>query len=81
MPALATIAVNLAAGTYRLAVQSSGSPWTVTSATIRERDVLDAPFLLAPGETIDDLLVRFTDRPTRLTGTLSGAAGEAAPCR
>ena len=79
VPAQGTIAVTLAAGSYRLLVQPGGSRWTVTSATIRGRDILDTPFLMPAGEPIDDLLVRFRDRPTRLTGTLSGATGEAAP--
>jgi hypothetical protein len=53
--------------------------WTVKSAAVNGRDVLDTPFEVRPGEDIANLLVTFTDRLTTLSGSLTDQAGRPAP--
>ena len=45
--------------------------WTLRSAMSRGRDLLDSPMEFAPGTNIDDLVLTFSDRHTRLSGVLS----------
>jgi serine/threonine protein kinase len=44
------------------------------SAMVGSRDVLDAPLELRPGDTIADVALHYTDRPTELSGSIVGAA-------
>jgi hypothetical protein len=53
--------------------------WTVKSATVNGRDILDTPFDVRAGEDVSNVVVTFTDRLTRLTGTLTDQAGRPAP--
>jgi hypothetical protein len=52
--------------------------WTVKSATVNGRDVLDTPFDVRPGEDIGNLVVAFTDRLTTLSGSLTDQSGRPA---
>ena len=49
--------------------------WTLRSAMSRGRDLLDSPMEFAPGTNIDDLVLTFSDRHTRLSGVLTAASG------
>ena len=47
-----------------------GSPWTLRSATVNGRDILDTPLEVHPGETLSGAVLTFSDRRTELTGRL-----------
>ena len=53
----------------------SNTSWTLTSATIDGRDVLDFPLDIAPHENIKDALVTFSDRTQELSGRIQDAMG------
>ncbi len=53
--------------------------WRLVSATVGGREVLDAPIEIRSGETVSDLVLRFTNRPSELGGRLQTSAGQAAP--
>lgn len=53
--------------------------WVVKSAEVGGRDVLDTPFDVRPGIDVSDLVVRFTDKVTQLSGTVVDQAGRPAP--
>jgi protocatechuate 3,4-dioxygenase beta subunit len=54
------------------------SPWVLKSAMVRGFDAADVPFEVQGGEVLADVVVRFTDRPSELTGTLQDASGRPA---
>jgi hypothetical protein len=65
---------------YRLTVTGAaigGSTWWLRSALVGDRDLLDAPLRVAPGENISGVTLVLTDRRTELTGRISTAAGAA----
>jgi len=73
-------------GRYRLSASIAATPgaapgpvWAAKSAIVNGRDVIDAPFELAVGEHVSDVVVTFTDRVTELSGTLFDALGRPAP--
>ncbi len=53
--------------------------WTLKSATVNGRDVLDTPLDVRPGEDITNVAVTFTDRVTSLAGSLTDQSGRPAP--
>jgi hypothetical protein len=62
-------------GKWRL----TGTPpagWSIRSALVNGRDILDEPLELKPGQPVSGLTVTLTDRPTELTGTVSDASGQ-----
>ena len=61
-------------GTGRGAASGSAS-WTLASAVIDGRDVLDFPLEVAPHENIRDAVVTFTDRTQDLSGRIQDATG------
>ena len=68
------------AGRYRIdysAAQSLDS-WALVSATLRGRELLDAPLDLTAGSDVADLVLRFTDRPSELAGRLQTSSGQPA---
>jgi hypothetical protein len=56
-----------------MALPGSASGWALRSAFVNGADSLDVPFIVAPGRSIDDVVVVFTDHPTELSGTLQAA--------
>jgi protocatechuate 3,4-dioxygenase beta subunit len=54
---------------------SSPTTWTLASAIIDGRDVLDFPLDIAPHENIKDAAVTFTNRTQDLSGRIQDAAG------
>ncbi len=66
-------AANLAGGT------PARPTWTLKSATLNGRDVLDTPLDMRPGEDIGNVVVTFTDRVTSLSGSLTDQSGRPAP--
>jgi hypothetical protein len=62
-------------GRYVVRVEPPPPGWTVKSVTVAGRDVADTA--LALEQDVDDLVVTFTDRATRLTGTVQGPSGQA----
>ena len=72
-------ATGLTPGRYLLSATAPASApasgWAVKSIVANQRDLLDAPFALAPGETLSDLVVTFTNSPSELTGALQNSAG------
>jgi hypothetical protein len=66
-------------GTYRLMrIGSLTGSWSLMSALADGRDVLDAPLEIKPTDSVKDLVVTFTDRPTQLTGVLQDTTGRPA---
>jgi len=53
--------------------------WTLKSAVIKGRDVLDLPFVLEPTDTITDAVLTFTNQVQDVSGTLSDATNRPAP--
>jgi hypothetical protein len=62
-------------GRYVVRLESPPPGWTVKSVTAGGRDVADTA--LALDRDVDDLVVTFTDRTARLTGTVQGPSGQA----
>jgi hypothetical protein len=54
---------------------SSNTTWTLGSAIIDGRDVLDFPLDIAPHENIKDAVVTFTNRTQELGGRIQDASG------
>ena len=69
---------GVAPGRYRVAVTGSGA-WSLRSAILNSRDTLDTLLDVAPGQSITDLVVTLTDRPTEVSGTLVDHLGKPAP--
>jgi hypothetical protein len=63
-------------GKWRVTAASLPPAWSIRSAVLDGRDTLDAPLDVRPGQSIADLTVTITDRPTVLTGTIFDAAGQ-----
>jgi hypothetical protein len=74
---------GLAPGRYILTASVAGAPgrgrggaaWLAHRAAIDGRNALERPFAMSAGRDIDDLVVRFTDRPAELSGQVTDAAG------
>ena len=65
-------------GKYRIAV-TGGGPWSLRSAIAGERDTLDQPLEVLPGQDFHGIAVTLTDRPTTLAGTLFDQLGRPSP--
>lgn len=63
----ATSGVSSAGGT--------ATQWTLKSAIVDGRDVLDFPLDIAPGANISNATLTFTDKSQELSGTLQDASG------
>ena len=63
---------QLPPGAYILRAGAPPSGWTFASATLDGRDVSVAPLELADADV--DVLIRFTDRPSVLSGTIAADA-------
>ena len=61
-------------GRFRLTVTTPNG-WSLRSAFVDGVDTLDMPVAIRPGQTIDNAMVVFTDKPTELSGTLQSPAG------
>jgi hypothetical protein len=66
---------GLVPGRYRLSVAGTAGPWSIASAVIGGRDVMDAPLEVRSGDDLAGLVVTLTDRTTWLLGTLQDASG------
>ena len=73
-------------GRYRIsgvAPVAPGSPpgggWTLASAILKGRDVLDFPIDIAPNDEINGAVVTFTDSAQEVNGSLQDASGRPAP--
>jgi hypothetical protein len=63
-------------GRYRIMVPLTGG-WVLQSAIAQSRDMADLPLEIV-GQDVRDVEVRFTDRPTEVSGDLLDAAGHPA---
>ena len=63
-------------GRYFVGAASLGAPWTLESITVGGRDVMDAAFVIQD-DSIDDLVMTYTDRPATLAGVVERPAGPA----
>jgi hypothetical protein len=52
-----------------------GGQWTLASAMINGRDVLDVPIEMGPGQDLGGAVLTFTDRSQELAGTIQDATG------
>jgi hypothetical protein len=68
----------VAPGKYRL-VMTGGGTWTLRSALVRDRDVLDLPLEVAAGEPVPEIAVTLADRRTELSGRLVDQLGRPSP--
>jgi hypothetical protein len=68
---------------YRLMAFGSGAPrmggWSRKSADVLGVDLFDAPLDVKPGMGTIALTIRYTDRPTEISGMLQDATGRPAP--
>ena len=66
-------------GKYRLSAFAPNAPkWSLRSAILNGRDVIDETFEVVPGENVSGLAVTYTDQPSELTGTVLDASGKPA---
>jgi hypothetical protein len=56
-----------------------GIYWTLKSAMIKGRDVLDYPLEIGPGDDLNDAVVTFTDMAQTVSGALQDPSGRPAP--
>jgi hypothetical protein len=63
-------------GKWRVTGAALPPNWSLRSAMLGDRDTLDAPLEVRPGQTITELKVAITDRPTVITGTIQDATGQ-----
>jgi hypothetical protein len=72
-------ATGLTPGRFLVRATAPGSTptsgWALKSIVRNARDLLDAPFELAAGEILSDVVVTFTNRPAELAGTLQNSSG------
>ena len=73
-------------GRYRLngiapspAGTGPGQTWTLKSAIVKGRDVLDFPLDIGPGEEVGDAVLTFTDASQQVSGVLQDPTGRPAP--
>ena len=73
-------------GRYRLTGNAPVAPgtgpgitWTLRSAMVKGRDVLDFPLDIGPGEEVADAVLTFTDATQQVAGVLQDASGRPAP--
>jgi uncharacterized protein (DUF2141 family) len=66
-------------GKYRLSVagQAGAAGWTLASAVVSGRDVLDVALDVRPNENVTGAVLTFMDQQTLLSGTLQDAGGQA----
>lgn len=69
---------GLMAGVRYLAVDGLPDPWVLTSVIYRDRDVIDLPLTVGPGDLFRDLRLTLTDRVTRVNGTVRDERGSPA---
>lgn len=55
--------------------QGVGGQWTLKSAVVDGRDVLDFPIDIGPNENLSNAVLTFTDKTQELSGTLQDASG------
>lgn len=55
--------------------QTAGGQWTLKSAVIDGRDVLDFPIDIGPNENVSNAVLTFTDKTQELSGTIQDASG------
>lgn len=65
-------------GKYMVRVGGAPAGWTLRSVTVEGRDVSDTPLEIGAPD-VTNVVITFTDRPTKLTGVVHGAAGNADP--
>jgi uncharacterized protein (DUF2141 family) len=53
-----------------------GTTWLVKSAIVGKVDGADTPIEVKPGQSIDNVLLTFTDKTAEVSGTLSDATGK-----
>jgi hypothetical protein len=79
---------GLAPNAYRLSVSmpgirtsasAPGDGWSLRSARTGAIDAADRPIEIHPREDVADLVLRFTDRPTEISGTLTDPSNRPAP--
>ena len=73
-------------GRYRLTGNAPWRPgrgpgitWTLRSAMVKGRDVLDFPLDIGPGDEVADAVLTFTDATQQVAGVLQDASGRPAP--
>ncbi len=67
-------------GRYRVTAtmpRGAESPWSLRSAMLGDRDLIDVPIEVQPGDSISGLSVTFSDARSELSGSISDAAGRA----
>ena len=72
---------NVAPGTYALNVQLPADlapTWSIQSAIVDTRDLLDAPVDIGSGTNLRDAVLTLSDRHTEISGTLQTPEGTAA---
>jgi uncharacterized protein (DUF2141 family) len=65
-------------GRYRLQVPAPAPPWSVRSAMLGDRDLIDVPFEIKPGQDIAAVTITLTDSQSELAGRLTDAAARPA---
>jgi hypothetical protein len=65
---------NVPAGTHWIRGQAPRG-WTLRSATLAGRNVIDTPLELRSGEPVTDLRLVFTDKLSEISGTVANAQG------
>jgi hypothetical protein len=74
-----TFELAIEPGTHNLSVSPLPTGWTLRSAIVGGKDVLDSPLEVAPGSTLPLAVLTVSDRHTALSGTLQTGAAQTAP--
>jgi uncharacterized protein (DUF2141 family) len=70
------VLTGLTPGRYRVTASVSGRhDWTLRSAAVNGIDTLDMPLQLQANQHVENALITFTDRPSRLGGRVDAADG------
>ena len=62
-----------------LPIPSLESGWYLASATINGQETLEGPVDIRPTDSDIESVIRFTDRPTEIAGTITDTQGQPAP--
>jgi hypothetical protein len=71
--------IGVLPGKYRLTASNGGSGWFLDESIVDGQNTLDFPAEVKPGQNVAGAIVRFGDRQSDLSGTITNERGQPAP--
>jgi hypothetical protein len=71
--------IGVLPGKYRLTASNGGSGWFLDESIVDGQNTLDFPAEVKPGHNVAGAIVRFGDRQSDLSGTITNERGQPAP--